>query len=220
MCLDYRHFHYWVDVSCLCHYHLKAPPSDFTCYLCKHFCQVFSKLHENKCIFHCFMGYFSMFSSVKFWVQKCKGVKMTNIGFTELIQWIKFWSQTCSIQPGVGEYFPYHEYRYAWQCRELARRVHKEEFGACCCSVSATPNWKSIPSMCSKFFFSFQGLTLWGPQMLVSEFLKSWGRISFLLAHTNAKTRGNIKCHRLLSSQRFCKWSPNSSKSPSSSLRP
>ena len=37
---------------------------------------------------------------------------------------------------------------------------------------------------------------------------------------TNAKTRGNIKCHRLLSSQRFCKWSPNSSKSPSSSLRP
>ena len=161
-----------------------------------------------------------MFSSVKFWLQKCKGVKMTNIGFTELIQWIKFWSQTCSIQPGVGGYFPYHEYRYAWQCRELARRVHKEEFGACCCSVSATPNWKSVPSMCSKFFFIPGSYLVRSSNVGVgiSEILRK-NKFSPRTC-TNAKTRGNIKCHRLLSSQRFCKWSPNSSKSPSSSLRP
>ena len=90
--------------------------------------------------------------------------------------------------------FSHHEYRCAWPCRESVQQAHTEEFGAGCCSVSAIQGWKHQSNL-------FQIL-----------FIKE----SYLVRSSNVGV--GIWEIRLLSSQRFWRWSPNSSKSPSANL--
>ena len=92
--------------------------------------------------------------------------------------------------------------------------------------VSETPNWKySFRNFKLKHLFQIQSHS----RILPCEVLKCWcwnfwnpGEEKMFSSHihTAFDAKTYRKSHRLLSSQRFCKWSPNSSKSPSSNLHP